>query len=312
MVVRRRTGDALLNIRANFCNVFDSHNRIVYTPALPGAPPDAFAEWMTLQVQAGSTHVPFGPFCGGDVYPGIGWSNPNLLADPDALRALVLRVLDTPSADGLGVTPVLFLNGGDVNPLPIITEDYPIIAKALDGLHQYLVVVPAWEPIPGLWTSYELKCANDLIGQWFPAARLANHFQPTRWVGSSNPVEPDDPWQGAEADFYKTHGGQNIAICFYQTPHGEDGLYDPCECPDAAVRFGHLEHCWLNRFEDGVARLGAGYHGWRKIGVCLYETTAMESFRHHATPAQSQAIARLGQEVAAKWSVPLSFGNGLP
>lgn len=47
-VVPRASRSELLDVRGNYANLRDSADRIVYTPALPGAPPAVFAEWMRL------------------------------------------------------------------------------------------------------------------------------------------------------------------------------------------------------------------------------------------------------------------------
>jgi hypothetical protein len=306
----RVSGPALLRVRGNFCNLRDSRGAIVYTPAMTGAPESILAEWLHLQADAGSTHLPFGPPLPGKAYPGVAWENPDFYADPLRLRAFVERLLDTPAADGQGFRPMLFL-GGDTFAESRFNR-WAEIAAILDGLHQYLILLVAWEPVVGGWTSAEVSRGTERLRQLFPSATLAGHGSPTRWVSSSNPVEADDPWQGGEAEFFKSHGGQYLDGWFYQTPHGRD-LYRPCTCPDSPKgQFTHVEECWLNRFEDGVARLGDGYHGWRKLQVVLYETVAYEAFRGQATPEQARSIATMGQKVARKWGVDLAYGNGLP
>lgn len=307
--VERASRAELLRVRGNFCNLWDSAGRIVYTPALPGAPHDVFDEWMRLQREAGSTHVFFGPPIGGAAYPGVGWDNPDFWSDLPALRRFIEKVMATPAADGKGFRPVLFV-GGDTFGESHFSQ-WPDLARALDGLHEHLIVLVAWEPVVGGWSSAQVSRGMTRLHELMPTAVMAGHGSPTRWVSSSNPVEKDDPWQGGEAEFFRSHGGEHLALWFYQTPHGRE-LYEPCQCPRAAEQFGHEDRCWLNRAEDGIARLGAGYHGWRPMGVCLFETVAFEAFRGQATHADARRIASAGQAVADKWGVQLGFGNGLP
>ncbi len=263
-----------------------------------------YDEWMTVQAANGSTHVAFGDFIGGPAYPGVPFPNPEWSQDPEAIREFVLRVLNTPSADGLGFRPIIFLDNGGSDPLPRIQRNWPVIAKALDGLLPYVILVIAWEPVKGDYTSNQYSQAMELRESLFPGAPfVAGHGSPTRWVGSSNPPEADDPWQGAESDFFKTHGGQYFTHWFYQTPHGRE-LYEDCNPADDA--------CWLNRWADGVLRLGTGYHGWRVMPVVLFETVAYEFFRGQATSQQAREVASRGKVVADSYGVPVGFGNGLP
>ena len=303
------TGADLLRVRGNFCNLWDSAGRIVYTPALTGASPSVFADWMRIQREAGSTHVFFGPLTAGPAYPGVPWSNPDFWSDLPRFRAFVEQVLNTPSADGKGLRPVIFV-GNDTFAQSHFNQ-WQDLADALAGLHEYLIVLPAWEPVIGGWTSNELSQGLVELGQCFPTAVLAWHGSPTRWVGSSNPLEDDDPWQGGESDFFKEHGGESVQLAFYQTPHGSD-IYTPCECPNAELKFGHEDECWLNRWEDGVSRLGTGYNGWRVLDVVLYETVAYEAFRGQATSQQAREVARAGKTVSDKWGIETGYGNGLP
>jgi hypothetical protein len=166
--------------------------------------------------------------------------------------------------------------------------------------------------VVGDWTSHEfyeaLKLAVELFG---PDANFFGHGSPTRWVASSNPVEVDDPWQGGEASFFMNFLGNHLKGWCYQTPHGMT-VYTKCECPDRDKPFGHRDECWLNRWEDGVARLAAGYHGWRKMIVVLMETCAYEFYRKYVKPPVGNDIASEGKTVADKWHVEVGYGNGIP
>lgn len=298
----RVSGDALLDVRGNFCNLFDPEGRIVYTPALPGAPDAVFDEWMRIQREAGSTHVFFGPPSGGPAYPGVAWGNPDFWGDLPAFRAFVEKVLSTPAADGKGFRPVIFV-GGDTFAESHF-DQWGALADALDGLRQYLTVSVAWEPVVGGWRSSEVSRALIRLHELFPESKIAMHFSPGRWVASSNPVEPDDPWQGDEAGFYKSHGGEFIDEAFYQAPHGVPHWVD---CDE-----DHDDSCWLNRLQDGVARVGAGFHGWRVMHVTVYEVVAYEAFRHQVTSEQARQAATHAKRICDKWNVPCGFGNGLP
>ncbi len=307
----RVSGAALLDVKGNFCNLRDAKNRIVYTPGLTGAPADVYDEWMQTQRDNGSTHIPFGPPIGGAAYPGMSWANPDFWSDLPAFRAFIEKVLDTPAADGKGFRPIVFIGGDTFDQSRF--DRWPELAAALEGLHEFLILVPGWECIPQEgWTSNQYAKALRELKRLFPSSKLAAHMQPTRWAFSSNPVEADDPWQGGESECYKSHGGEGVELVLYQTPHGRE-LYRPCTCPDSPKgQFTHAADCWLDRFEDGVSRLGDGYHGWRKLKVVLFESVAFEAYRGQATPDHARDIATAAKKVGDKWGVHLGFGNGLP
>jgi hypothetical protein len=275
-----------------------------------------FDEWMRIQRDAGSTHAIVNLPAGegeGPSYGGI-WQEPDFAVDGFAVYVEFLQtLLATPSASGKGFTPIVVLDHGGADPLPRIRALWPGFARALRqaGILDRIIGILAFEPVIGDWTSREVSEGLTLAHALFPEMILGYHGSPTRWAGSSNPVEADDPWQGAEAGFFERHGGEHIDLFCYQTPHGRE-LYAPCVCPRASERFGHEDHCWLNRWEDGVARLGAGYHGWRRMPVVLMETVAYEYIRGQATSEDARRIATLGQGVAAKWGLRVGQGNGLP
>lgn len=305
------TGEAVLHMQACFCNLRDSQGRIIYTPELPGAPEDVFKEWFSVMTAAGCTHVVVGDFEPGPIYPGAPWSNPDLWNDMGKLRAFLVDIMQQKAADGYGYRPVVFLDNGSKSPMGRINQRWPEFIAAMRDLLPHMILVIAWEPVVGDWRSIEVSQALLLLKSLAPEAIVFGHGSPTRWVASSNPIETDDPWQGGEADFFLKHGGEFLQGWMYQTQHGRD-IYTPCTCPNKNQQFGHLDTCWLNRFEDGVARLGAGFHGWRVVRVVLYETVAYEAFRNQATPADAVMVATAGATVGKLWNVKLGYGNGLP
>lgn len=288
--------------RGNFANLYDSDGWIVYTPALPGAPEVKYQEWTKILRAAGTTHIPFGPLVGGPAYPGVHFANPDYWSDLPAFRRFVERVI----ADGF--CPVIFI--GEDRFADSHANQWPDLARALDGLHDKIIILAAWEPVIGGWTSRQVADAWVTLHRLFPTAILAGHGSPTRWVASSNPIEPDDPWQGAESDSLKTHGGEFVSMWFYQTPHGRDIYGGDCD--------EERDECWLNRWQDGVARLGAGFNGWRRLQVVLYESVAYEAFRETdraKQPAMSEAarrIATYAKRICDKWRVSCGWGNGIP
>jgi hypothetical protein len=297
----RVTGDARLVVKGNFCNLLDADGRVIYTPALPGASDAVFRDWMRRQAAAGSTHTFFGAPGGGEAYPGVEWKNPDYWRDLPALRAFIERILDTPAADGRGFRPVLFVGGDRFADAHF--DQWPALARALDGLHQFLILVPAWEPVQGGWTSAQLSAALTRLHELFPAAALAWHGSPGRWSGASDPLEPDDPWKGDERAFYTSHGGEWIDLVLYQTPHGGAVARD-CR-PDA-------RDCWLQAWRQGLVDLGTGRLAGRRLRIALFETVAFEFFRRQATSEDARTAASRAGEVCRELNVTCGFGNGLP
>lgn len=293
----------MLNVRANFCNIYDSTGLPIFSPFLAVAP--SFDDWMRCLVAAGSTHVVLSPECAYNDYlqpfvQPFDWRD-----QPDRFAALVTKVANQTGANGNAITPILFMDNGGADPMPRLNRYWPGLFASLRaaGVLSSCVVVPAWEPVKGEYTSSQMSQALILLHQLAPEAPMAWHGSPDRWVGSSNPVEPDDPWQGAESGFYKSHGGEFIDLVLYQST--ADGVYQgACDVNDGS--------CWLNRWLDGVLRVGGGMNGWRVIPLCLAEGPAYSFIRWQSTPAQAQDWAANGRNTAALHGVTVSFMNGIP
>lgn len=324
----RPTRADVLTYRGHLANLRDGAGRVIWTPALPGAPPDVRRDWLQRIAAAGGTHVPIGPFGAGPAYPGVPWDNPDWTADASAIRGLVLEILRTPGPTGRGMVPVVFTDGGPRDPRPRLERLFPTLRDALDGLDESVLVLPAgWEPVPGDFTSAEVSWALERWHAYRPRSLIGYHGQPNRLVGSSNPIEADDPWQGGEAEFYTKHGGQYIDIALFQTPHGRD-LYEPCgrTVPkterDGVSGLAYPESCWKNRFDDYVARIGAGLCtddigragpcGWRKLPIVLFETIAYEFFPGRVDASEATRIANEAKAICDHYGVACGFGNGLP
>ncbi len=309
-IPRLPTRSEVLNYRGCLANFRDSAGRVIWTPALPGAPAEIRREWLGILASNGCVHVPIGPFDAGPAYPGVEWDNPDWTTNPSAIRQLVVDILQTPSVRGHGMIPHVFLDGGGADPKPRLERFMPIAVAAISGLEDSVLTTPTgWEPVVGSWKSAEVSWALERWKAVAPSAIVGYHGSPTRLVGSSNPVEVDDPWQGAEAAFYTSYGGQYINIALYQTPHGAE-LYRDCD--------ETLDSCWLNRWEDYVARIGAGLNGWRVLPIVLWETVAYELFNGHlidgkpVTHEDAQRVAGYAKRICDKWKVQCGYGNGWP
>lgn len=307
---RRPTRAETLTYRGLLANLRDDAGRVIWTPALPGAPEDVRTAWLRALAAAGATHVPIGPFTPGPAYPGVSWPNPDWQRDPAAMRALVETILAVPTVAGHGLVPVVFLDSGGRDPRPRLDTVFPVAAQALDGLWDSVIVVPTgWEPVVGDWRSADVSYALERWHAYAPRSLIGYHGSPERLVGSSNPIEPDDPWQGGEAEFYQSHGGQFISIALYQTRHGRE-IYEDCN--------EDVSGCWLDRWQDYVQRIGGGLNGWRVLPIVAYETVAYEYFNgipingRPVTMEDARTNADRLKRVCDKWHVPCGFGNGLP
>lgn len=331
-VPRRPTVAETLHYRGLLANLRDDAGRVIWTPALPGAPDDVQRAWLEALAAAGATHVPIGPFTPGPAYPGVAWPNPDWQRDPQAIRGLVERILATPSQAGHGLVPVVFLDSGGRDPRPRLDTVFPVAAQALEGLWESVIVVPSgWEPVVGDWRSADVSYALERWHAYAPRALIGYHGSPERLVGSSNcqprdPADPqcipndpndltkggyeaDDPWKGGESEFYRIAGGQYIAIALFQTRHGRD-IYADCD--------ENVSGCWLDRWQDYVARIGGGLNGWRVLPIVAFETVAYEFFNgipingRPVTMEDARTNADRLNRVCRKWAVACGFGNGLP
>lgn len=329
----------LLRVRGNFCNLresgphFDAETGrlipgkgLVYDPALPAVwahDYPRFQRWIELHRQADTTHLVIGPFHGGNIYPGVGVENPDFLNDPLALLAFVETLTETPAADGKGFRLIVQLDGGNPNPRPRIAREWPVILTALSGIDASCIVSPGWELIKASdWTSADFAYALQWLAEYRKAHGsrwlIGAHMSPGRSAFSSNPVEPDDPWRGAEAECWTSHGGERIDVCLFQAIPPRVGD-NPEQCvlsfTDGGVQLVCAQHgrdCWLDRTWDSLLRLGAGRRGWRQVPWVLFEHAAYPSWHEGARPEWARQTASQVQALAQSLGIEVGFCNGLP
>jgi hypothetical protein len=323
---RRPGRDDVLRYRGLLADLKDDAGRVIWTPALPGAPAEVRRDWLRRLAAAGATHVPIGPFSGGPVYPGVQWPNPDWTDDPQAIRALLLEIFAVPSAAGHGLVPVIFLDGGAARPGPRLARIMPTLSLALEGIGPSTATVPCgWEPYD--WSA--LECSRALRA-WKPQSQgavIAWHGGQGRVTGVSDPVQPDDPWKGNPAAFYKTHGGEFIDTLYFQSIVVRTRAEADCG-RTVDVRFqgvagkGYPEKCWKRAAEEAIAQVGASVCpdpigrarpcDWRRLPVVAFETTAYHQFRGDAEPGVAVAVANAAAEICRNYSATCGFGNGLP
>lgn len=297
----RRSQRELTNIRANFCNLRDSQNRVIFTADYLGTDSVSREDWVKTLIAAGSTHIVISP-TGGN-YPGTPFQPFDVYGNPKAFVAEIRKLLATASADGKGLTPILMLDSGDAGFKQRVDAYWTAIRRELGDDEKDCIVVPGWELIrASTVTSAEFSYALEKLHAdgW---SHIWAHLSPGRAAFSSNPVEPDDPWQGGESECWKTHGGQYVEGFLYQS---EAVRPDDDKCDATA------DTCWLNRWEDVVPRLGNGMNGWRIVHLCYFEGPAYYYYRGQADSAFARRIATAAKKLADKYNVTIGFGNGLP
>jgi hypothetical protein len=302
--------------RGHFGDLFDRDGRLIYTSNLPTLywrDRDRFREWMATLAPTSTFVVVNVPDSDtGTTYNGPGVPAKNVYQSVDLWSRLdeyvqVLNaILETPCADGFGCVPVVFMDDGGRDPLPRVRERYPRFKAAIEaaGLQDYIIGVPTgFEPVIGDYRSVDVSDVLVFAHDQMPWLTIGYHGSVNRLVGSSNPVEPSDPWQGGESIFYKDHGGQFVAVAFYQAP--PESIDDPfCDV--------ERDDCWRNRWHDYVVRIGGGVNGWRVLPLVLMETMVFYAIRDQATTQQAIDVATGAKQICDAARVACGYGNGLP
>lgn len=305
----------LLDIRAHFGDLFDAQGRLIYTANLPSLyyrDRATFNDWMR-RLAATSTHIVLNipdsdtatTYNGPGVPPKNVYIQVDLWTRLDQYAEVLDAVLSTRCATGNGCIPTVFMDDGGRDPLPRLRLRWPRFASTLRaaGLLPHIIGVLAFEPVVGDYSSLDVSQALLLAHQLMPEMALGYHGSPGRLVGSSNPLEPSDPWQGGERVFYETNGGQFINVALYQAPP------DSADAPFCDVE---ADACWRNRWRDYVVRIGGGLNGWRQMPIALLESVVYRTIRDQATSAQARDVARGAQQVCQAANVACGYGNGLP
>lgn len=298
-VPNRRTQAELCYVLANFCNLRDSQNRVMFTAFLPNLPPQERQEWYDILREAKSTHVVICPLASytGSPIPAFDWLN-----EPEKFVAIVREILATRAADGKAFTPILILDNGDAGFRARISAAWPRIRTLLGDDERDCIVVPGWELITASeCTSADFSFALELLHSlgW---THIWAHLSPRRAACSSNPVEADDPWQGDEMGCWKSHGGQYVEGFLYQSEAIRPGE-ENCDVTK--------EECWLNRWDDVVPRIGKGLNGWRIMHLCYFEGPAYYYYRGQSDSAFAVRVADAAKALADSYGVRIGFGNGV-
>lgn len=301
----RRSADARVSIKASFCNLRDAAGRVMFSPFLAPLAPAERQDWYDRWRADGCTHIVLSPTCSypGSPIPAFDW-----YGDPARFAALVREVLATPAADGLAFTPILILDGGGPNIRSRIAAYWQGIRDAVGEDASDVIVCPGWELVTaGEVSSAEYSDALETLhAHGWP--HIWAHLSQGRAACSSNPVEPDDPWQGAEAACWTSHGGQHVEGLLFQaeTTRPDDDLL-PLPTPYVWQGEG-----WLDRWNDVIPRVGLGINGWRRMHLCFFESQAYYYYRGQSDSAFCKRLAARAQALADAYGCPVGMGNGLP
>lgn len=321
--------------RGNICGMRDSDGDVIFDGDIPGVPQSKRLDWYARKRAAGLYDV---------VLAAKGGYDPRWKFDYTRNPAKLLELWREATAQGFRVT--WFLSSGDSHTAGDIDDYFGTLIDALAETHLKAFWTPAWEPVPGGWTSADLNHALQVMTAHLPAgAVIAVHLGDTRPTFNSNPVEPDDPWRvwswGVLDDKgeLRVQGTCDNDRCRSEHPVGRWDGREPDAwslrsgyngVPTFGWRVGMLlyqtesggpllrardypdrtypEHPgYLARLYEISIRTLTGGRGWRPARVVLFESIAWDYYNGYATEADG---ARIAAEVAALGFT--EFGNGLP
>jgi hypothetical protein len=279
--------------RANFCNLYDSTARPIFSSCLAAQSPSVRADWIRKEKEAGGNSYILSVETG---YPGYG---PKVNFYLEQRMPELFSVLSELLAAKL--QPVLFLSSGD---------SYPglyYFKGLLDALSVYsgysrIKLVPAWEPVPGGWTTRNLYDALNFLVGLVPRERLILHLGRNRLSWSSNPVESDDPF-----------GGDEIASCRWAAPFISEFFYQsdpfrPGDSFDTSISGSNAERA--KEVADRALGLPGApdwYAGLPRPILTAFELTAYYFIRGTGSPNYSREVASFFKGLGYQ-----GFGNGLP
>ena len=315
---------------ANFGSMLDEHGRLMLSWFYPLLDAETQAEWERRWKAEGLNTVVLCPVM---QYRDYWVGKDDWRGQPERFGAVVRQLIDR------GFYVWIMGTSGDGGTASDFKKYWPGLAAATADLNEWLIVAPGFESCgrDAGHSAAETSVGLYTIKALWPKALVAIEFTPTRWTCASYPVQLDDPWQGDEAGFGWSHGGEILDIVAYETDHGDNVLRDLTMAErrertakvttENAARtpplgpyssFGGLWPLrdFMDRWQEGAVRWGCGTRGWRKIRfLSFFESTEMDQFRGRATPADAKRAAQLAKQVVdgeARCEVRLIFGSGVP
>lgn len=287
----RPSRDELMNIRANFISLRDEHGRIMLSWFWPFLDRETQLEWNRVWRANGVTHIVLCPIA---QYPGYWAAGGDVRWDAGRYAEFNRQALNDHL---IPVNMYATGDGGSDEDIDLHFTDYDRALSERDLL-RFVWRVPGFEVVgPGAgWPSRSLSKALQLLCADH-SGPIGVHLQPERAVGSSHPLESDDPWQGDEPEFYRKHGGECVDSLLYQTPHGSKLLSG---------------NEWEDRFIEILDRLGLGLRGWRKVGISFFEVNGYDFYHNQSTTDDATRLATRAKALCDERGVACTFGNGLP
>jgi hypothetical protein len=311
----RPTDAQTANIKANFLSIHDSQNRLMFSWFYTTLGQADRALWRQAYAAASLTHAVLDfNVC----YPGYWAPCGDFRGSPSVVVSAATELLDN------SIIPIVMMTTGDDQTWNEIDQFFPgeiramrvaepcMLGEAPGGQHcAYLSIGFEVGGPCSTWSSANIARALTSLHNLAPNAWIAYEPCPERFTGSSNPVQPDDPWQGNEAAFYTSNGGQFINAFLYETPHG-DKLLNPSGASGQFCHLGSPCGSWEDRWFEGLQRVCTGGLGWRLVPCSFFEVTGSDYKGGGVTDATVVRLNNRALALANATGAVITFGNGLP
>jgi hypothetical protein len=232
----------ILDVKCNFCSSLDPlTNQVIFQNQYPSQDATTRRRWLDSAHRYGDTHFQIGNCTTAGNYhgPATDWLKEGRMGGwVTALREVAAEF-----------HPIVFAHSGDR--YPGAGYHAAFIDAIPDDLVGRCIFVCGHETVAGGYTTAQFVAANQEM--WAGGAHLlAAHLSDGRLSFSSNPVEPDDPWQGDEIACWRSSVGALFTFYFHQSANLREG-----ESLDPNVEFSTAE-----RMMECVTRVdGTRWHG---------------------------------------------------
>lgn len=323
-------------IRENFGSMRDRQGRLMFQIFIGRLWLDgdlaSIDDWMARAKDAGLTYFSVGTYSGDyHSYPLRGF---DFRGQMDKFASMLDYLQRYPAADGGAFRFSWHMtDGGSGAALEYVkAREW---ADAVRKFEPYLVPGPGWETVGGCsdWTTEINLTWLKSIDAAFKVAPSFTHNCPGRLALSSFPVEPTDPYHGDEVGSYSPpHGGELPRYVFFQFEHGR-AVTTSCgrtvdDGSGRGLKYPPPDDCALSRFDDVVARAGAGIcaddygHGtlcgWRyakssrPLFPVAFEGCTMDLYAGGTDLDCDERLANAALRVYEFYGVTPMFGSGLP
>lgn len=311
----RPTRAQTMNIKANFLSMHDGLGRLMFSWFYTTLGQADRSLWRLAWQTGGYTHAVLDFNV---AYPNYWAPSGDFRGAPQQVVAAASELLDNK------IIPIVMMTTGDAGTQPEVDTMWSSYINAMrqaepcmigEGGDPCAILVPGFEtggPCSA-WSAADISHALTTLHNLAPSATIGYEPCPTRFSGASNPVQPDDPWQGAEAGFFTSHGGEFINVFLYETVHG-----DPLLNPHGATgQFCHIKGqdpcgAWEDRWSEGLQRLCTGGIGWRLVPCSFFEVTGSDYKGGDVSDATVTRINNRALRLCQQYGATCSWGNGTP